>query len=144
MPGYTLVPVDYQPDFGYSLVPVDYDPFAEDGATQQGQIQQPQTATQPAQPQPQTPGSAPPLPPIVPNGGQAPFVAQPQMAAQEDIPPDIRAEIRYIRSGEGFARKRWRDFDRECMRWSQMRSIAACVSLATQILRVYAVSWFTW
>ena len=32
MPGYSLVPVDYQPDFDdYSLVPVDYDPFAADG-----------------------------------------------------------------------------------------------------------------
>jgi len=48
---YSLVPVDYQPDFsGYSLVPVDYDPFAGDGhaggegvtqaqATQSGQAQ---------------------------------------------------------------------------------------------------------
>ena len=46
MPGYTLVPVDYQPDFGdYSLVPVAYDPFPEDGATQQAQVQQ---AQQPA------------------------------------------------------------------------------------------------
>jgi hypothetical protein len=27
MPGYSLVPVDYQPDFeGVSLVPVDHDP----------------------------------------------------------------------------------------------------------------------
>ena len=63
-----------------------------------------------------------------------------EMAAQEDIPPDIKEEIRYIRSGEGFAKKRWNDFDRECTRWSEMRSISACVSLATQILRVYAVS----
>ena len=55
MPDYSLVPVDYQPDFdGYSLVPVDHDPFAEDGVTQQAQIQQPPTPTQPAQPQPQT------------------------------------------------------------------------------------------
>lgn len=54
MPGYTLVPVDYQPDFGdYSLVPVDYDPFPEDGLVQQAQFQPP-TTTQPAQPQPQT------------------------------------------------------------------------------------------
>ncbi len=67
-----------------------------------------------------------------------------EMAAQQDIPPDIRAEIRYIRSGEGFAKKRWNDFDRECTRWSEMRSISACVSLATQILKVYAVSWVTW
>jgi hypothetical protein len=66
-----------------------------------------------------------------------------EMAAQDDIPPDIKAEIRYIRSGEGFARKRWDDFNRECMSWSQMRSIAACVSLATQVLSVYAVS-LTW
>src|ERR1700722_20367321 len=54
MPGYSLVPVDYQPDFdGYSLVPVDYDPFAADGLTQQAQFQQPPTPTQPAQPQSQ-------------------------------------------------------------------------------------------
>ena len=40
MPDYTLVPVDYQPDFdGYSPVPVDYDPFAADGVIQQAQIQ---------------------------------------------------------------------------------------------------------
>ena len=57
MPGYTLVPVDYQPDFdGYSLVPVDYDPFAADGVThvtQQSQIQQ-------AQAKPQGPSQQPP------------------------------------------------------------------------------------
>jgi len=36
MSGYSLVPVDYQPDFGdYSLVPIDYDPFAADGPVQQ-------------------------------------------------------------------------------------------------------------
>jgi hypothetical protein len=51
MPGYSLVPVDYQPDFdGYSLVPVDYDPFAEDGPVQPSQIQLAQ-----AQPQQQPP-----------------------------------------------------------------------------------------
>jgi hypothetical protein len=66
-----------------------------------------------------------------------------EMAAREDIPPDIKATIRYLRSGEGFARKRWDDFNRECMRWSEMRSISACVSLATQVLSVYAVS-LTW
>src|SRR3984885_7307745 len=50
MPGYSLVPVDYQPDFdGYSLVPVDYDPFAADGATQQAQIQQAQPQGPPQQ-----------------------------------------------------------------------------------------------
>lgn len=67
-----------------------------------------------------------------------------EMAAQEDIPPDIKEKIRYIRSGEGFAEMRKRDFDRQCMRWSEMRSISACVSLATQTLWVYAVSWMTW
>jgi hypothetical protein len=83
MPGYTLVPVDYQPDFSdYRLVPVDYDPFAEDGPIQQARTQlasQPQTNAGFDQPPsaPQTPGSAPPLPPIVPNGGQAPSVPQP-------------------------------------------------------------------
>jgi hypothetical protein len=54
MPGYSLVPVDYQPDFdGYSLVPVDYDPFAADGPAQQAQIQQ-------AQAEPQGPPQRPP------------------------------------------------------------------------------------
>ena len=48
MPDYSLVPVDYQPDFGdYSLVPVDHNPFAEDGVTQQAQIQQAQAQAQP-------------------------------------------------------------------------------------------------
>jgi hypothetical protein len=47
MPDYSLVPVDYQPDFDdYSLVPVDYDPFPEDGLAQQAQFQQPPTPTQ--------------------------------------------------------------------------------------------------
>jgi hypothetical protein len=54
MPGYSLVPVDYQPDFDdYSLVPVDYDPFAADGPAQQAQFQQ-------AQAQPQGPPQQPP------------------------------------------------------------------------------------
>jgi hypothetical protein len=58
MPGYSLVPVDYQPNFdGYSLVPVDYDPFAAGGLTQQAQLQQPPTPTQPAPPQPQQPAT---------------------------------------------------------------------------------------
>jgi hypothetical protein len=83
MPGYTPVPVDYQPDFeGYSLVPVDYDPFGADGPIQQARTQpasQPQPNAGFDQPPsaPQTPGSAPPLSPIVPNGGQAPSVPQP-------------------------------------------------------------------
>ncbi len=83
MPGYSLVPVDYQPDFDdYSLVPVDYDPFAADGPIQQARTQlasQPQPDAGFDQPPsaPQTPPSAPPLPPIVPNGGQAPSVPQP-------------------------------------------------------------------
>ena len=54
MPDYSLVPVDYQPDFDdYSLVPVDYDPFAADGLVQQAQFQQ-------AQAQPQGPPQQPP------------------------------------------------------------------------------------
>jgi hypothetical protein len=54
MPDYSLVPVDYQPDFDdYSLVPVDYDPFAADDAVQQWRIQQAQ-----AQPQQQPPAGA--------------------------------------------------------------------------------------
>jgi hypothetical protein len=67
-----------------------------------------------------------------------------EIEARDDIGPSSQSEIRYFRSSEGFARKRWRDFDRECTRWSEMRSISACVSLATQILTVYAVSLVTW
>jgi hypothetical protein len=45
MPGYSLVPVDYQPDFDdYSLVP------AADGVAQQPQIQQAQAQVPPQQP----------------------------------------------------------------------------------------------
>jgi ADP-ribosyltransferase of polymorphic toxin system len=83
MPGYSLVPVDYQPDFGdYSLVPVDYDPFAADDIIQRTRTQlasQPQPDAGFDQPPsaPQTPGTAPPLSPIVPNDGQAPSVPQP-------------------------------------------------------------------
>ena len=50
MPGYSLVPVDHQPDFDdYSLVPVDHDPFAADGVAQQSQIQQAQPQGSPQQ-----------------------------------------------------------------------------------------------
>jgi len=65
MPGYTLVPVDYQPDFdGFTLIPVDYDPFAEDGPIQQAPTQlasQPQPDAGFGQPPsaPQTPGQDP-------------------------------------------------------------------------------------
>ncbi|MHC2255480.1 hypothetical protein ACVILK_005172 [Bradyrhizobium embrapense] len=58
MPDYSLVPVDYQPDFGdYSLVPVDHDPFAADGVTQQAQVQQAQAQPQ-GLPQQQPPTGA--------------------------------------------------------------------------------------
>ena len=54
MPDYSLVPVDYQPDFDdYSLVPVDHDPFTAEGVAQQAQIQLAQ-----AQPQQQPPARA--------------------------------------------------------------------------------------
>ena len=57
MPDYSLVPVDYQPDFGdYSLVPVDYDPFAADGSAQQAQIQQAQAPPQGSPQQPPATG----------------------------------------------------------------------------------------
>jgi hypothetical protein len=67
-----------------------------------------------------------------------------EIEAQDDIPAEMKATIRSFRSGQRFEWKRTSEFDRECMRWSKMRSISACVSLATQILRVYAVSWVTW
>jgi hypothetical protein len=56
MPDYSLVPADYQPDFGdYSLVPVDHDPFAAHDVAQQRQIQYAQAEPQgPPQQQPAT------------------------------------------------------------------------------------------
>jgi hypothetical protein len=75
MPGYSLVPVDYQPDFeDYSLVPVDYDPFPEDGLVQQAQIQlaQAQPQQQPSAGAGQPVAGAPPagdvLSPLTENG----------------------------------------------------------------------------
>jgi len=67
-----------------------------------------------------------------------------EIEAQDDIPAEIKTIIQSFRSGQRFEWKLTSEFDRECMRWSQMRSIAACVSLATRILWVYAVSWVTW
>jgi hypothetical protein len=67
MPGYSLVPVDYQPDFDdYSLVPVDYDPFAADGIiqrarTQQASQPQPNAGFDQPPPVPQPPGQDPHL-----------------------------------------------------------------------------------
>ena len=60
MPDYSLVPVDYPPDFDdHSLVPVDYDPFAADGPAQQAQIQQAQAQAPPqGSPQQQPPTGA--------------------------------------------------------------------------------------
>jgi hypothetical protein len=106
MPGYSLVPVDYQPDFeGVSLVPVDYDPFAADGPIQQAGTQlaslpQPNAGFDQPPSAAQTPGSAPPLSPIVPNDGQAPSVPQPpgqdlhsQYQALRPMPGDRNAML---------------------------------------------------
>jgi hypothetical protein len=61
MPNYSLVPVDYQPDFdGHSLVPVDYDPFAADGPAQQAQFQQAQAEPQGPRQQPPATGAGQP------------------------------------------------------------------------------------
>jgi hypothetical protein len=67
-----------------------------------------------------------------------------EIEAREDIPTDIKKIAQSIRSGQRFEWKLTSKFDRECTSWSEMRSIAACVSLATQTLKVYAVSWATW
>ena len=67
-----------------------------------------------------------------------------EIEARDDIPAEMKETIRSFRSGQRFEWKLTSEFDRECMRWSQMRSISACVSLATQILKVYAVYWVTW
>src|SRR5450756_1198053 len=72
MSDYSLVPVDYLPEFeGVSLVPVDYNPFSADGTTQPTQPQPAQN--QPARP-PQQPATGPDLPdvgaPLIGDGGQ--------------------------------------------------------------------------
>jgi hypothetical protein len=74
VPDFSLVPVDYQPDFSdASLVPVDHDPFAGDGGIRQAQAQPVQIQTQPVQPQPLPPQpvqaqpqpTSPPQPPVI-------------------------------------------------------------------------------
>jgi Cytidine and deoxycytidylate deaminase zinc-binding region len=66
---YSLVPVDYQPDFSdYSLVPVDYDPFGADGVTRQaaapGESYDPESPSgTPASGQSYSPSAAPISPP---------------------------------------------------------------------------------
>jgi len=67
-----------------------------------------------------------------------------EIAARNDIPAEIRSTILSIRSGQRFAWKLTGEFDRECARWSEMRSISACVALTTRILKVYAIYWVTW
>ena len=71
MPDFSLVPVDYQPDFDdYSLVPVGHDPFAADGVAQQAQFQlaqarpQQQPAAGPDQPDAGVPGAGGGLEPL--------------------------------------------------------------------------------
>jgi len=69
MPGYTLVPVDYQPDFDdYSLVPVDHDPFAADDIIQRARTQQK------SQPQPLANGTGQPNVGAPANNAQAAVV----------------------------------------------------------------------
>src|SRR5450756_1956973 len=72
MSDYSLVPVDYLPEFeGVSLVPVDYNPFSADGTTQPTQ---PQPAQNQAAMRPQQTATGPDLPdvgaPLIGDGGQ--------------------------------------------------------------------------
>lgn len=61
MPDYSLVPVDYQPNFDdYSLVPVDHDPFVANGVAQQSQIQLAQAQPQGSPQQPPATGAVQP------------------------------------------------------------------------------------
>lgn len=67
MPDFSLVPVDYQPEFDdFSLIPVDHDPFGVGEIVQQAQAQQTQVQAQPLPTQfqpPQPQSQSPPLPP---------------------------------------------------------------------------------
>ena len=75
MPDYSLVPVDYPPDFDdHSLVPVDYDPFPADDVIQQSQIQQAQAQPQgPLQQQPATGAGQPDAGAPAAGGGLSPL-----------------------------------------------------------------------
>src|SRR5438477_2397227 len=62
MPDFSLVPVDYQPDFSdVSFIPVEHDPFGDDDVIQQAQAQPVQF--QPLQPRTVQPQPASPLQP---------------------------------------------------------------------------------
>jgi hypothetical protein len=112
MADFSLVPVDYQPDFDdFSLVPVEHDPFGDDGLmervpAQLAQAQQTPTQSQPAQfqqtqpqIQPQPVPSAQPTRPI-PTGstveGDSPFVrffnqlAAPELAQSQGVTDLVR------------------------------------------------------
>jgi hypothetical protein len=84
MPDFSLVPVDYQPDFSdVSLIPVDYDPFGDDGASQ-SQIQQTQAQLAQAQTQPALGQQTQPLQFQLQSSPQQPAtgVGQPSVNAQ--------------------------------------------------------------
>lgn len=51
-----------------------------------------------------------------------------EIEARDDFPAEMKTTIRSFRSGERFAWRRASEFDRECARWSEIRSISACVS----------------
>lgn len=71
MPDSSLVPVDYQPDFGdFSLVPADYDPFSADGVAQQAQVQL-QPTQPPARPAQVEQAHAEPQPVVTPTPVQS-------------------------------------------------------------------------
>jgi hypothetical protein len=79
MSNYSLVPVDYLPEFeGVSLVPVDYNPFSTDGVTQRAQAQQARTQ----QGEPQQPAT----------GAGQPDVGAPALAV-EDAPAGSRPVV---------------------------------------------------
>jgi hypothetical protein len=67
-----------------------------------------------------------------------------EVEARDDFPAEMKTTIRSFRSGQRFAWRKTSEWDRECTRWSEMRSISACASLAAQILKAYAFSWVTW
>jgi hypothetical protein len=99
MADYSLVPVDYLPDFeGVSLVPVDYDPVSADGVIQQaqGQVQgeAPSIQSQPVPaPNSQSSPIQPPSQPQPPQGPQAPVQpqSQPQPAPSTQPTPTVPA-----------------------------------------------------
>jgi hypothetical protein len=113
MANYSLVPVDYQPDFSdYSLVPVDYDPFAAEDvirlAQVQAEIQPQQPATGIGQPNvgapanAQAPASGESYDPASDSASGVPAAGQPYNPSAAPISPPGKPTVDWSRNNRPF------------------------------------------